>query len=231
MRMNVKKIRRDLKRFRRQCSKAWRNPARQRQVLLAGCGLAILMFIMAAQMIRPSNIRLSYGSGVTIGWLSPEVQRWRGLIEQTAKKYDIDPDLVAIIITLESAGDPSATSPIGAQGLMQVMPLTAQDIARKFLRQPVPEGSYDIYDPATNIEFGTAYLAYLRDHFADSPKAAEPTGLIELVASGYNGGPGTAAKLEQGQAGDRVKENIDYTNGAAIMWRERAAAIAPTIYR
>lgn len=227
----MKQLQRMLKKYQRQFRRAWRSPVRQRQLLLVGTGLAILVFVMAAQMIRPNNVALHYGSDISIGWLPSNVQRWRDLIEQNAKKYDIDPNLVAIIVTLESAGDPNATSPIGAQGLMQVMPLTAQDIAGKFLIKPVAEGTYDMYDPATNIEFGTAYLAYLRNHFSDSPKAAEPTGLIELIASGYNGGPGTAAKLEDGTANERTKENIDYTNGAALMWRERASESAPVVER
>lgn len=181
---------------------------------------------MIAPTLSPQPPALRYAGGITIAWLAPDVERWRQPIERSARRYDVNADLIAIIISLESAGRPGATSPAGAQGLMQVMPDTAQDIAGKFLLTPTSQ--YDIYDPATNIEFGTAYLAYLRNEFGRPD--ADPAKLVRLVAAGYNGGPGAANRLEQGRPG-RSKENIDYAEGAGLLWRERAAAAMPYVAR
>lgn len=165
---------------------------------------------------------------ITIKWLSPTVKRWEKTINEMAEKYDIDPNLIAIIMTLESGGYSKAGSEAGAQGLMQVTPLTAQDISAKFLKEP--RTKYDLFDPKTSIEFGTAYLAYLRDEFGTDPHDTDWLRTVELVAAGYNGGPGTANALEQGE-GLRDTEPVIYSRDAFNMWRERHASSSPTYER
>jgi soluble lytic murein transglycosylase-like protein len=178
--------------------------------------------------VRNSQIPLAAGmSGVTIAWLPDSVTKWREPIEAMGKKYNIDPNLLAIIMTMESGGNPKADSG-QAQGLMQIAPTTAGDIAAKHLKQPVT--SYDIWDPATNIEFGAAYLAYLRDEFGQSRQGPSWNETVELIAAGYNGGPGAANNLEQGN-GLEGTQTVVYSRDAFNMWRERHASKSPTFDR
>jgi len=71
-------------------------------------------------------------------------------------------------MTIESGGYSKAGSSADAQGLMQVTPPTAKDIAAKYLKKPA--SSYDLMDPRTSVEFGSAYLAYLRKNFGSYNK-------------------------------------------------------------
>jgi len=163
-----------------------------------------------------------------IAWLPESVHRWQSLILTNAEKYQVDPELLAIIITIESGGNPQAVSQVGAQGLMQIMPGTAGDIAKKYLKEPRTD--YDIYDPATNIEFGAAYLSYLRDRFGTAGQSPTWDETVELVAAGYNGGPGAARRLQDGE-GLTSAETVSYSRDALGLWRERHAGSSPTYER
>lgn len=95
-------------------------------------------------------------------------------ISSAARGFDVDESLIRAIIHAESAYLPEALSPRGAQGLMQLMPETQQDL------QVV-----DVFDPGSNIGGGTAYLSRLLDEFDQD---------IELVTAAYNAGPGAVRK-------------------------------------
>lgn len=197
-------------------------------MLLVGGVLAIVLggLIMMAE---DSRTVISYQeAGITARWIPPTVRRWDKHINEMAEKYNIDANLIAIVMTMESGGDPKAESEAGAQGLMQVTPLTAGDIAKTHLKQPVTK--YDLFDPRTSIEFGTAYLAWLRDEFGTTQHAPDYTRTVELVAAGYNGGAGTANALEQGE-GLRDTQPVVYSRDAFNMWRERVSAESPTYDR
>jgi soluble lytic murein transglycosylase len=90
----------------------------------------------------------------------------------------VDPYLVSAIIREESQYDPRAVSRVGAIGLMQVMPTTAQQVARR-LGVPDP-GRDQLFDYATNLRVGTTYIAELLEQFHGNTAAA--------IAS-YNAGP------------------------------------------
>ncbi len=90
---------------------------------------------------------------------------------------DVSPALVLALIAIESAGKVSAESHAGAQGLMQLMPATAERF-----------GVTDRLNPQENIKAGVAYLAWLMDHFDKDPI---------LVLAGYNAGEG-AVRSNQG---------------------------------
>lgn len=97
--------------------------------------------------------------------------------------HQVPPELVLSIARQESEFNPAARSPVGARGLMQVMPATAEQMARQ-IREPfdlarlTADGDY-------NARLGAAYLAGLRDRFGAS---------TALTASGYNAGPGRPAR-------------------------------------
>jgi soluble lytic murein transglycosylase-like protein len=191
--------------------------------------LIILLGAIMFDTVKNQPVALAPQSSViTSTWIPDSVKQWQPLIQEMSKKYAIDPNLIAIIITLESGGGSKAESGVGAQGLMQIMPLTAKDIAAKHLKKPAE--AYDIFDPRTNIEFGTAYLAYLRDEFGEASQGPDWNETVELIAAGYNGGPGAAAHLLHGE-GLESSETLSYSRDAYNMWRERNAPQSPTYNR
>ncbi len=190
--------------------------------LIALAGLGLYMIISRPVPLKPQS------TAIAISWLPSSVKHWQAPMSEMSKKYGIDPDLLAIIMTLESGGYAKAESNADAHGLMQVTTLTAKDIAAKFLKQP--RGSYNLSDPRTNIEFGAAYLAYLRDQFGTAAQGPSWDSTVELIAAGYNGGPGAANSLEQGK-GLHDTQTVIYSRDAFNMWRERRARSSPTYDR
>ena len=93
-----------------------------------------------------------------------------GLIYETARRYGINPHLVAAVVRAESAFDPYAVSSKGASGLLQLMPATAQ-------RFGLP--AKDIFDPKRNLDAGVRYMSWLSERF---------DGSTTLVLAGYNAG-------------------------------------------
>jgi soluble lytic murein transglycosylase len=100
-------------------------------------------------------------------------------ILKEAKRHQIDPALIFAVTRQESAFMPNARSTSGALGLMQLMPGTAQEVARKQRR--ALKGTAVLFDPATNIQLGTHYLRMLLDSYEDHPI---------LATAAYNAGPG-----------------------------------------
>ncbi|MGH7168414.1 MAG: transglycosylase SLT domain-containing protein [Nitrospiraceae bacterium] len=90
----------------------------------------------------------------------------------------VDPYLVTAIIREESQYDARAISRVGAVGLMQVMPGTAQAVARRFGLPNVIRD--DLFDQETNIRFGIGYLKQLLQQFS---------GNVLLAVAAYNAGP------------------------------------------
>jgi soluble lytic murein transglycosylase-like protein len=99
----------------------------------------------------------------------------RGLVAETAKIFDVNPLLVDSVIQVESNYNPFAVSPKGAQGLMQLMPSTAQRF-----------GVTNSFDPKQNIEAGVRYLKFLQDTFQDD----------RLAIAAYNAGEKAVAKFK-----------------------------------
>ena len=95
------------------------------------------------------------------------------LITKHAEKNNLDPSLVRAVVKAESNFNPNAVSPVGAQGLMQLMPSTAKGL-----------GVQDVFDPEQNIAGGTAYLRNMLDQF----------GSVPLALAAYNAGPGAVQK-------------------------------------
>ncbi len=100
-----------------------------------------------------------------------------------ARNAGIDPSWAFAIIRAETAWQPDAQSGADARGLMQLLPGTARQVAR---RSDLPyDGSASLYDPAINIPLGTQYLADLAARFNGSPW---------LASAAYNAGPGNAQR-------------------------------------
>jgi len=207
----------------------YRLPAR-RDVWLVLSGAAFVSMLWAGlTVIHHQQLPLKPQSNdITIAWLPKTVTRWRPQIDEMAKKYQLDPNLVAIIMTVESGGYSKAKSEDNAVGLMQITPLTAKDIASRYLKQPTTH--YNLKDPRTNIEFGTAYLAELRKQFGSYKQGPSWDSTVELVAVAYNGGFLAGNKLEQGK-GLNTPEIVVYSRDVFNMWRERQAGKSPTYDR
>jgi len=90
----------------------------------------------------------------------------------------LDPAISLGIIRQESSFDAGALSPAGARGLMQLMPATAQAVARQ-LNESTPAPML-MSDPAGNMRLGAAYLRSMLDQFA---------GVLPLAVAAYNAGP------------------------------------------
>ncbi len=101
------------------------------------------------------------------------------MIRQAASRYNLDFGLVKAVIHTESGFDPNALSAPGAQGLMQLMPATAQ-------RYRVG----NVWDPAQNIEAGSRHLRYLLNRYGeDLPRALAAYNAGERNVDKYGGIP------------------------------------------
>ncbi|HEX5959783.1 MAG TPA: transglycosylase SLT domain-containing protein [Rhodanobacteraceae bacterium] len=101
----------------------------------------------------------------------------------SARNAGINAAWVFAIIRAETAWQPDAQSGANARGLMQLLPGTAKQVAR---RSDLPyDGADSLYDPAINIPLGTQYLAHLAARFDGSPW---------LASAAYNAGPGNAQR-------------------------------------
>gem|GEM_PF-1099253 len=98
----------------------------------------------------------------------------RPVIMRAALTYNLDPSLIAAVIKAESAFDSRAVSWAGAQGLMQLIPRTAQEM-----------GVLDAFDPEENVMGGSRYLRKMLDQFG---------GDLTLAIAAYNCGPNRVAK-------------------------------------
>lgn len=192
-------------------------------------GVAIVALVWGLMtLIDHSKVPLKpQADTITSPWIPSTVKYWQTSIDQNAKKYNIDPNYLAIIMTLESGGYAKANSG-QAKGLMQITPVTAKDIANKYLKQPTKH--YDIWNPQTNIEFGAAYLAYLRDTFGSWRQGPSWNDTAEQVAAAYNGGQLAALHLQEGK-GLHDPQTVIYSRDAFNMWRERHAGSSPTYQR
>ncbi|MBR3928413.1 MAG: lytic transglycosylase domain-containing protein [Clostridia bacterium] len=94
--------------------------------------------------------------------------RYAEWIEEFAEDYGLDPALVAAIVYTESGYDVNATSAVGARGLMQVMPSTAEWIHPK-LKKPYPFDADVLYTVDGALTYGCWYLDFLSDLFDGDP--------------------------------------------------------------
>lgn len=106
------------------------------------------------------------------------------IIRREAGKHGLDPAWVAAEIRAESIFDPKARSAANARGLMQVLPETGAGVAR---RLGLPwSGAESLYDPQTNIIFGTAYLRQMEEKY----------GRPYVAIAAYNAGPAPVARWQ-----------------------------------
>jgi TPR repeat protein len=129
----------------------------------------------AANSIEASSTEQKAISDETAAFFKSQ-GRIHKLVKKLAPRYNIDSNLAMAFIAVESGFDTQATSPKNAQGLMQLMPETAERFGVK-----------DTYKAEDNIKGGLAYLRWLLAYYR---------GDLTLVAAAYNSGEGTVEKYK-----------------------------------
>jgi len=138
------------------------------------------------------------------------------LVQKTAEKHRVDPRLVRAVIATESNWNAAALSRKGAQGLMQLIPTTAQQL-----------GVADAFDPAQNVDGGVRYLSMMLDRY---------DGDVHKALAAYNAGPGA---VDRSGGVPRIRETRNYVQkvtsaylgGTGLQPRAMATATAIPIYR
>ena len=133
------------------------------------------------------------------------------IIHEKAKKYAVDPLLVAAVIEQESRFQHTARSQVGARGLMQLMPSTGRWM-----------GARDLYDPAQNVDAGVKYIKYLQSRF---------NGDIKNTIAAYNAGEGNVRSYngvppfrETQHYVRTVLRNYDKRNKQLKQWQDEQKA-------
>lgn len=164
-------------------------------------GRLVRTFVVPSRLVPPKEIKSRVVNPVEPG--DPAGVRVPDLhffIEEIARRYELDPLLVHSVIKVESNYNPWATSPKGAQGLMQLMPGTARrfDVSNTF-------------NPWENIEGGVRYLKYLLTLFQDE----------RLALAAYNAGEGAVFRYRDIPP---YRETAEYVHNVGKHWGEARLA-------
>lgn len=139
---------------------------------------------------------LNVGTGMTaVSDLPVADSNLSAIVNQAAREYQVDPRLVNAVAQAESGGDQSAVSPVGAIGVMQLMPETAASLG------------VDPYDEKQNVEGGAKYLREMLDEFG---------GDVRKAVAAYNAGP--AAVRAYGGV-PPYRETQDYVSKVLDLYR------------
>lgn len=146
----------------------------------------------AAEQVEPVAVPLPQGaaSGGISSVFTAEVKHWEPQIVAWSQEFGVDPNLTAIIMQIESCGDPQAVSHAGAQGLFQVMPFHFA-------------AGEDSLDPDTNARRGINYFV---------ERLNQTNGDIGRAFAGYNGGH-VAAGNSRDQWADETQRYFRWSTG------------------
>ena len=163
---------------------------------------ATLLFLLAAAILV---------AAVATGILNASRTRREALYYDTvlaaAATWQISPALVLAVIRVESDFERDAVSAAGAVGLMQLLPETFTFLRDEILKESLSPD--EIFTPAVNIRYGTAYLAYLFDIFGDT----------DTVLAAYNAGEGRVREwlLSEGKEVGEALSEIPFPETAAYV--------------
>ncbi|WP_038158212.1 membrane-bound lytic murein transglycosylase MltC [Trabulsiella guamensis] len=144
---------------------------------------------------RSNGLHVIYSITINLvpNHLDKRAHKYLGMVRQAARKYGIDESLILAIMQTESSFNPYAVSRSDALGLMQVVQHSAgKDVFRAQGKSGTPSRSY-LFDPASNIDTGTAYLAMLNNVYLSG--IDNPTSRRYAVITAYNGGAGSVLRV------------------------------------
>jgi hypothetical protein len=160
-----------------------RRGERRKSTARAGLLMAVLSLLSGGRILMRPTVETS-SDDFRVPTETTEVvkdendpSRFDGIIEEAAALYGVNSALVKAVIQAESRFNPLAVSPVGAKGLMQLMPVIAKEY-----------GAANPLDAKQNIFAGVKYLSQLLDRY---------NGNVSLALAGYNAGP-TAVKRFRG---------------------------------
>ena len=164
----------------------------------------------AMRISRVQEIGSSVGKGNSGGRVVKDEGGWRieagayaDLIAAAAQRHGLDPVLLTAMATVESSFDPSAVSPKGAGGLLQLMPATAQRF-----------GVTDVFDVSQNVDGGARYMSWLLERY---------DGQTELALAGYNAGEGA---VDRHKGVPPFRETREYVR-RVLRGADRLTALTP----
>ncbi|EFE96170.1 membrane-bound lytic murein transglycosylase MltC [Serratia odorifera] len=158
---------------------------------------------------RTSGLHVIYSVTVQLvpNHLDKRAHKYLPMVRKAAEKYGVEESLILAIMQTESSFNPYAVSGSDALGLMQVMQHTAgKDVFKMRGKWGTPSRSY-LFDPANNIDTGTAYLAILQNNYLGGIQ--NPTSRRYAVITAYNGGAGSVLRVF---SSDRTKA-VSIING------------------
>jgi soluble lytic murein transglycosylase-like protein len=133
------------------------------------CQRDIYKYVDEEGVIHITNVPIE--TNIPYGVIMKEKTDYEELIVKASERYRVDPALVKAVIKAESNFNHRAVSPVGARGLMQLMPATAAILRVE-----------DSFHPESNIDGGVRHLRYLMNLFS---------GNLPLVLAAYNAGEKT----------------------------------------
>ncbi len=137
---------------------------------------------------------------------SQEITRIAKHVVEYSDQYEVPLSLAVALIKHESAFNIRAVSRVGAQGLVQIMPDTAE-----FVRKRLGKNEYDPWDSQDNIQFGLFYFSTLLDLYRGHPEQ------YKLAVNAYNAGPGNVFKV----LGRETREHEAYVLRYASEFKEQ----------
>ena len=184
-----------------------RPPARRRRVLLAALAALLVIALLEAlglvalgdllpgrDSARRSHFITDAGAPLA-AFYTPEVLHWQDEIREWARTYGVNPNVLAIVIQIESCGDSTAESSAGALGLMQVMPFHF-------------EYGENMINPETNVQHGMEVFRECLTVFAEYD--------LGLALACYNGGPSVTQRRYQ----EWYPETRYYYDWATGLWQD-----------
>lgn len=144
---------------------------------------------------RSTGLKIVYSVTINLvpNHLDKRAHKYIGMVRKAAKKYGVDESLILAIMQTESSFNPYAVSHADALGLMQVVQHSAGiDVFKMQGKWGKPSRSF-LFDPESNIDTGTAYLAILQNSYLG--QIDNPTSRRYAVITAYNGGAGSVLRV------------------------------------